>query len=329
MLEAIRIDSLDGLAGLEPDWWALWRASGTATPFQSPAWLIPWWRAFSPGRLASVAIRRDGRLVALAPLYLEDGALGRRVLPLGIGISDYLDVLLDPRDETAAALLASAIAALDDWDSIELEQLPPDAAALGLPCLPGCAETGAAQDASPGLAIGAAVDASGIPVEVTPKRRQSYRRKLRMAEAHPPVEIAAAEPGCFIDALAALHGARWRQKGEPGIFADPRVVAFHREAVPALLAAGLARLTTLSLGGRLAGALYCLAWRDSIATYVSGFDPDFAAESPLTLLVGDMFRHAAATGIREVSFLRGREPYKYLWGATDRWNRRRSFRRAA
>ena len=25
-------------------------------------------------------------------------------------------------------------------------------------------------------------------------------------------------------------------------------------------------------------------------------------------------------------FLRGQEPYKYEWGAIDRWNRRREFR---
>jgi len=38
---------------------------------------------------------------------------------------------------------------------------------------------------------------------------------------------------------------------------------------------------------------------------------------------------AIAEGAREFHFLRGREAYKYEWGAVDRWNRRRSFRRAA
>ena len=32
-------------------------------------------------------------------------------------------------------------------------------------------------------------------------------------------------------------------------------------------------------------------------------------------------------GAREIHCLRGPEGYKYLWGASDRWNMRRAFRR--
>ena len=323
------IDSAEELAALEPQWWALWRDAPQATPFQSPAWLLPWWRAFAPGRLTTIAAWRDGELAGIAPFYLEDGALGRRLLPLGIGISDYLDVLLRPEDVEAASALADELAAVDGWDSIELEELAPEAAGRALPCPDGCVEEACGQSACPGLGIGREVDASGLPFEVSGKRRQSYRRKLRAAEAHPPVEIAGADPERFIEALAALHGARWRQKGESGVLADPRVLAFQREALPRLVEHGLAQLTTMCLGGRLAGALYWFAWRDRAATYISGFDPDFAEESPLTVLVGELFRRASAAGLRDVSFLRGREPYKYHWGATDRWNQRRSFRRVA
>ena len=36
------------LTALQPDWWTLWDRSPAATPFQSPAWLLAWWRNFSP-----------------------------------------------------------------------------------------------------------------------------------------------------------------------------------------------------------------------------------------------------------------------------------------
>jgi hypothetical protein len=49
-----------------------------------------------PGRLCAVAVHDGEKLVALAPVYLEEGALGRRLLPIGIGVTDYLDVLVDP-----------------------------------------------------------------------------------------------------------------------------------------------------------------------------------------------------------------------------------------
>jgi hypothetical protein len=43
----------------------------------------------------------------LGAFYIEDGARGRRILPLGMGASDYLDVLIDPQasDEVVTALV--------------------------------------------------------------------------------------------------------------------------------------------------------------------------------------------------------------------------------
>ena len=101
----VLIEEQDDLLRLLPEWWGLWSRTEGATPFTSPAWLLPWWDAFHPGELFVAAVRRDGLLVGLAPFYIEDGALGRRLLPLGIGVTDYLDVLIDgaPVGEVAAA----------------------------------------------------------------------------------------------------------------------------------------------------------------------------------------------------------------------------------
>ena len=40
------ISTPEELERLREEWLALWRRSPTATPFQSPMWLLPWWRAF-------------------------------------------------------------------------------------------------------------------------------------------------------------------------------------------------------------------------------------------------------------------------------------------
>jgi CelD/BcsL family acetyltransferase involved in cellulose biosynthesis len=330
MIAVETIREPDGLAALEADWWGLWLAAPAATPFQSPAWLIPWWRAFAPGQLTTIAVRRDGRLVGLAPYYLEAGAHGRRLLPLGIGISDYLDVLLAPDQPEAGPLIAAAFAGLPEhWDCLELEELAPDAAGHGLPCPPSCTETRAVQAACPGLGLVGGCDGSGLPLAIPGKRRQSFRRKCAAVAAAGGLELVEAQGDDAVEALAALHGARWRGRGEAGVFGDARVLEFQREAVPRLMARGLARLTLARIGGRLAGAYYRLTWPGHAAAYLGGFDPAFARESPMTILIGEGLRAAAADGARDFSFLRGREAYKYHWGASDRWNRRRSFRRAA
>ena len=324
----------DGAAfeALEAEWWALWRRCPSASPFQTPAWLIPWWRHFSPGRLFTVTVRHEGRLVGLAPFYLEDGALGRRLLPVGISLSDYHDVLLDPAlaELAGAALVARVRAKGEGWDSWEFEELPPDGTALGLPCPADWREDASEQSACPVLALPVSVDAlrDHIPAGKLRKLRMSRHRFARRADAS-LTRVEAPESDAFLHALVALHGARWASRGESGVLADARVRAFHGAALQGLVAAGLARLYALHIEGRLAGAYYGFLCRDRAYAYIGGFSPDFSFESPGTLLLGHAIEEAVAEGAREFHFLRGREAYKYEWGAVDRWTRRRSFRQGA
>jgi CelD/BcsL family acetyltransferase involved in cellulose biosynthesis len=316
------------LEAIEPAWWELWRRARTATPFQSPAWLIPWWRHFAPGELTTAAAWRDGRLIGLAPFYREDGALGRRLLPLGISVSDYLDVLLDDGEAEAAGALVAALDRESAWDSLECEELAPDAAAVSLPTPADCVETIAAQSACPVLVIPSRRLAEFLPGQT--------RRKLNLARNR-----AARRGGCRIGRatgeglldgfaeLVRLHALRWQARGDPGVLADARVAAFHRDALPRLDRAGVLRLYLLRFDGAAAAGFYGFSHRGRGFSYLTGFDPAFAFESPGALLLAYAVEAAIAEGAREFHFLRGREAYKYEWGAVDRWNRRRSFRRAA
>src|SRR3712207_9392044 len=107
-----RVEVIDNLAELErlrPAWMALWHQARGATPFQSPDWLIPWWRHIGEGELLTIAVfdEAEGRLVGFAPLYLYAQASGERVVfPLGIATTDYLDALAEPGWEAAGMSVA-------------------------------------------------------------------------------------------------------------------------------------------------------------------------------------------------------------------------------
>ncbi|HEX8666557.1 MAG TPA: GNAT family N-acetyltransferase [Beijerinckiaceae bacterium] len=314
---------------LEPAWWDLWRRAPTATPFGSPAWLIPWWRAFHPGELTTAAAWKDGRLVGLAPFYREDGALGRRLLPLGISVTDYHDVLIDEAHMgQAAAALVAAFDGDGSWDSLECEELPPGAAALDLPAPLGCAETVSPQSPCPALTLPGPDLAAFLPGRTRrmlnlARNRAARRGGFRIVRAR-----GADIPAAF-DALARLHALRWQTRGEDGVLADGRVRAFHAEALPRLDAAGLLRLYIGHFDGVAAAAFYGFVHNGRGYSYLTGFDPAYAFESPGTLLLAHAVEAAVAERAEEFHFLRGREAYKYEWGAADRWNRRRSFRRTA
>lgn len=327
------IEAPEAYAALEPEWWGLWRRCPTALPFQSPAWLIPWWRHFSPGRLFTLAARKDGRLVGLAPGYLEDGPLGRRILPVGISLSDHLDVLADPSCEAEAlvALTSAAISRGDDWDSWEMEELLPDAAALHLPLPCGYMERIEPQTACPTLLLDPGAQDRSAALFPRAKRRHLNLARNRAAR-HGEVTIEAADEAsgpAALEHLFRLHRQRWLSRGGEGVLAPGDVQAFQRDATPGLLKQGLLRLYILAIAGQVVAAHYELVQCRRALVYLTGFDPDFEYESPSVILLAHAIEQAVAEGRTEIDFLRGQEPYKYEWGAVDRWNVKRSIRRRA
>lgn len=305
MIEVLDTDA--AVEALRPEWDVLWSRTPDATPFQSPHWLLPWWRQFGTG-IPRVAIERHGgRLAGVLPLYVLPGE--RKALPIGAGTTDYLDTLGDP-----AALLPAALARLRD-DPVEfcdLIEIPPGSA------LRGAAPSGWRADWSAG---------SPCPVLTLPEIPSGARRKLRMNRHRAgraggwTTEIAGPQTAQhFLIELVRLHQARWTAQGEPGSLASEPVLAFWREAAPLLLGAGLLRLQVLRLGGEVAAAIMALLAPNRIFFYLSGFDETHAFVSPGTLLLGAMLEAAIEEGRTEAHFLRGRERYKYAWGGVDRFN---------
>jgi CelD/BcsL family acetyltransferase involved in cellulose biosynthesis len=312
---------------LAPQWWELWRRCPSATPFQTPAWLLPWWRYFAPGKLAAIAVWREGRLIGLAPFYLEDGE-ETHLLPVGIALSDYLDLLIEPEMENEAAVLIFEAGLTLGWDRWEFEELRPEALAATLACPERLANAADEQSACPVIALAGGDDLAGC---VPTRRRRQLRRAHAAAARRGAVTIEAVSDDTegFLDHLFRLHGARWAKRGEAGIVRDGPVQNFHRKALVALSDAGLARCYRIRIGGSIAAAYYGMCDGKRAYAYLGGFDPAFSEESPGSILTGHAIIEAIREGAKEFHFLRGREAYKYSWGATDRWNRRRSFRRAS
>jgi CelD/BcsL family acetyltransferase involved in cellulose biosynthesis len=319
-MAAIRvIRTADDLAALQPQWWELWRRAG-APPFLAPAWLLPWWQTFHPGELRSVAVSNGARLSALAPLYKDRG----RLLPIGIALSDYLDVLADPADPSALPELARAVRGLADWDEWSLEELSPGAAALALPALEGCNEAARAQSACPVLTLPRCRERLGDSVPAAKLRKLRMGRHRADRRGGFAIEHVGSDgSGEFLRELTRLHRARWEERGGSEALRGGLVEEFLAAATPRLLEGGLGRFFLLRLAGRCAGAYYGLSDGRGAYAWLGGFDPEFAHESPGTLLIAHAIEAAIAEGCREFHFLRGRERYKYEWGAVDRWSIRR------
>ena len=316
------LDTEAALQALVPEWDALWQRAGRP-PFQSTAWLLPWWGAFGTGQPRVAVLRVAGVLVGLLPMYLLEEGTERKLLPIGVGLTDYCDALIDPAapPDAAALLLHAALARAeaDGVTSCTLPDLPPAAALLGAGPKPGWREVALAEVPCPVLRV-----TDPVPAGQLRNLRQSRHRAARAGGWHSDWAGDAAEGW---RSLAGMHRARWTALGQSGgVLADPAVLAFHDAAVPRLAAAGLLRMQVLRIGGRIAAVYHTLVAPGALYFYLSGFEAAEAASSPGTLLLGAIIERAAAEGVEELHFLRGGEAYKYAWGAADRMNRTRLLR---
>jgi CelD/BcsL family acetyltransferase involved in cellulose biosynthesis len=261
----------------------------------------------------------DG-LVGLLPLYRLDDKL----LPMGVGISDYFDVLLAPdAPKHAASTLLDAALRAGGAPRCDLPELPAHAHLLHANAPTGWHDNRWTGSPCPVLPL--------QPQPAIPKgRRRDLRQARHRADRAGGWNVECADTTSYpelLDALVLLHTKCWQARGRCGVLADPRVLGFHRAAVPLLLHAGLLRMQAVRLRGRIAAVAYAISAPDRIYFYLTGYDPDAAFESPGTLLLGHMLEQTAAEGGREAHFLRGDERYKYAWGGIERRNAGRGFRR--
>lgn len=297
-----------GLLSLEGEWDDLWRRCPRATPFQHPAWLLPWARHHAPGRCGAVALCAGDRLVGLLPVFCWEGAL----LLAGTGPSDRGDALLDPAHAPHASLVLQALpqAAPEPFDRIDLQQLAPESPLLAS-APPGWQD--AREDGDP-CQLAPLHGEQGLAA-ASGRQRSHWRHALRQLDKLGGTAGLASEEEIApaIEDLIRLNALRW---GEAGVLHDRLLQATLRDAGPALHRAGLLRLHQVILDGERIAALLVLAGPWAHHGYNGGFDPAHAKLSPSAILVGLAMAEAHREGRATFDFLRGGESYKSVWGAT-------------
>ena len=267
--------------------------------------------------------------MGVLPLYelREPGIC--KLLPIGIGVSDYIDALADPAMAESGGGDARGDCRIFRTGTSAICRTCRKAACCTARSGPaGLAEERRESGPCPVLALPESADA--LDAIVPRKTLRDVRQAASRAEAAGGVRIETADVETLpsmLDDLFRLHEARWRSRGEPGVLADPAVRGFHRDAAPALAAEGMLRLYRMRIGEAVAAVYYGFAWRDRAYAYIGGFDPDMPRLSPGAQIMRHAIGEAIAERCAEFDFLRGGESYKYAWGAVDRWNAARTWRR--
>lgn len=325
-----RDDAFDDLAA---DWAALVANCATATPFQSYAWLRSWWRAYgTPGALRLALVRRDGQLVAAAPLMLRRRAGVPVLTPLGEPFADFTDVLTaddkaaddkgaDDRatghgatDDGAADRLAAALLQTAGWCAIDLPEVRPGSAADArlAPSWPGLRRR---TPASLCLELPAS-EMEDLVRDLPPHSRKTVRRRInQLGRAGIEVrEAVPAESGRAVADLLRLHARQWEGRGGNPEHFTPRFQRFLAEAAAEMLADGSATLFEYRVEDRLAASSLVLVGRELAGGYLYGAEPELRERVDVTtMLLADVLPLALRRGCPTMSMLRGAEEHKRRW----------------
>jgi CelD/BcsL family acetyltransferase involved in cellulose biosynthesis len=309
------IQNTPELDGFFPQWRKLWREDPFATPFQSPEWLLPWWHQFGQPDLRAVVIYEGGAAIGFLPFYIyrDPGSRERQLLLLGVGTMDYLDGVFSPRcslDNVEQAL--EIVCTTDGWDRMTALQLRPES--LLFKALRRWRHSSLFE--AEACSRIPAVSIKDLPKHV--RRNVSYYRNCALREGN--LEIVAANNSNWTDLfrdLEHLHAECWQNRGQSGVLADERVLAWHREAIPELIRARMLGLYSLRLNGEAIAAIYTVhdpPYRPNRKQYLylTGYSTRHAALSPGTLLLALAIEHAAERDVRTVDLLRGNESYKHF-----------------
>jgi CelD/BcsL family acetyltransferase involved in cellulose biosynthesis len=311
-----------GIGELLPDWAELFAADDRATPFQSHAWARAWWRHWAEGsRPWLLTVREAGRLVGLAPLRSWN-RFGMRLLRVNEEPGDYWDLLALPEDRAAVEeVIGRELLRRDrDWDAIVLSRLPQGSSTAGSLARCGLRAVHRTATPCPALALPDSFDAylATLPRD----RRSNVRRRLRKLDSGqlelrtPSVEDLPAAIGRW----QALRIRQWRAMGKriTPEHTEPRFRDFLVEATTELVPAGLALVWEFLRAGQLVGSFINFCNAGTFYHYLGAFDPELGHLSIGNVATAEGIRSSIAAGRSYYDFGRGKEAYKYWYGAADR-----------
>jgi len=154
---------------------------------------------------------------------------------------------------------------------------------------------------------------SGLPR----KHRSNLRNRFKRLALLGAVELEIVTGGPELDQALrdgfVLEGAAWKEQGGTAIRCRPELQDFYARLGVRAARQGWLQLQFLKVGGRRVAFGYALRFKDTLYLLKPGYDPDFAAYSPSSLLCAMVLRAAFAQGLRAYDLLGDDDAWKRAW----------------
>jgi hypothetical protein len=261
-----------------------------------------------------LVVTEQGRAIGIAPLMRDRtrlyGIPVRRIRALTNVYSERFDFILPLHAKECSAAIWDYLAAhADEWDVLELRQLP--AGSRVLDTLP---RTGIERR----LLLGEwpSTESPFIPVRqswdvyfksLKKGHRANIRKSLQHLEETAAVGLDVVAGADRLDAdieeALNLEAVAWKDEGGTAIRSRPDTTAFYRQILRTAAERGWLRIYFLTLGGKRIAVRMALLFRNKVYMLKSGYDPQYAPYSPGHLLCHKILDEAWRLRFEELDFL--------------------------
>lgn len=303
------LSSAEALAKVAPEWEALQGRAGRFI-FTGHAWVEGWWRFIGTPSGASLLVvtgRKDGKLVAVAPLAIRRRG-GVRLLEWAAGpVSDYSDFLLEkPEDAQALWTFARENA---PYDLAHIKEVHPESVCL--PPLVALTKPVKESEARTLRLEWPSFDAwmATLPYAV----RKHYRARVKQAESIGPLKYEVLRddvPEEAIARLVAQKAALLAAQGRHGVFDAAGAKDFFYSISTAEGKNGALHFSTLRCGEHVIATHLGFVHGGAFLSYMPSYDEGYSQLSPGRLMMLRCIGWAMENGLKEFDFMRGEDTYK-------------------
>lgn len=299
-----------------------WRRlpQAAASPLLTPEWSAAAFPALH-ARGASLALRLQGELVALAPLARAPLAgMARLELISTRTLHEPSGFLY--RDPEALERLCAAVVA--QRSPVLLQRVP--AADPMLPCFAAAARARGRLFELPAAAAPRVDFPDGFAsyeASLSARRRQDYRRMRRRLEESGPVTFDLRVPSessvaAELAEVMRVEAGGWKRARGSALASNPRLGEYFRALAPRLAARGSLRICFLRVAGEAIATQLGIEYARRWWILKIGYDEKWAEYSPGIQLMWDVLRHAGESGLEGVEMLGSAEEWLSIWTRESR-----------
>jgi CelD/BcsL family acetyltransferase involved in cellulose biosynthesis len=323
-------------ANITPEEWDEFVLSVGGDLYVSYDWCLIWWRHYGANRrLRLYAFRNGGRLVGLAPMFIERIWLG----PISIKIakrvgSDFALTIFalaiaPDQIEVAFRQLLTKLTQDEKCDCVSFSFMPgtdPTLAGLRRACEAAKEIVNIARDdaAGPHTNFHLPDTFEKYLSALDRRQRQNYRRRLKLLKetfkVKGDVVTEASQARSAFEDFKSLHERQWHMEGKPGHFGDwPRSTAFNTDLVDKLSRLDRFRIVRLFADHRVIGYQYAFVFGNCCYWRLPARAPEKEMDRFGLGVLGmvQMFEAMIREGVRRIEAGVGHYDYKMRFGGEE------------